>query len=138
MTVTMPARDLDRLEGSGLSPADLENVDVDVEGRLVTDRLGEEVGTVDDLLVSRQLLRAPFLILQWGGLLGIGRQQRLVPLDVVTVHEDRVTVDRDRDVIRSGPAYAGDLEGEEAETHYLEVYEHYGVDPYWRTAPVSA
>ena len=59
MTTTMPARDLDRLSRSGLTAADLDNLDDDLRGHTAYDRVGEEIGTVEDVLVDTLLLRAP-------------------------------------------------------------------------------
>src|SRR5512135_163562 len=132
MTITMPARELDRLSQSGLSTADLENLDEDLVGRPLYDRLGEEIGSVDDLLVSRQLLRAPFVVVRWGGLLGIGRQMRLVPVETLErVAPDAVYVGLDREVVTASPAFRDDLEGDDAELQYASVYAHYGLAPYW-------
>jgi sporulation protein YlmC with PRC-barrel domain len=132
MTMTMPARELDRLSRSGLSAADLENLDDDLAGRTVYDRAGEEIGTVEDELVEPRQLRVPFLIVAWGGLLGIGKQQRLVPMEAISrIEVDGVHIDRDKDLIVSAPAYHDNLEVEDAELHYSAVYDLYGITPYW-------
>lgn len=131
MTTTMPTRDLDRLSRSGLSAADLENLDDDLSGRTVYDRTGEEVGTLEDVLVDTVQLKAPFVLVSWGGLLGIGKQQRLVPLQVI----DRVTpegiyLSGDKELVTSGPVYHDDFSGPDAEAHYAEVYAGYGIKPH--------
>lgn len=128
---TMPARDLDRLSRSGLTTADIENLDDDLTGRTVYDRLGEEIGSVEDVLVDAARLRAPFIVVSWGGVLGIGKQQRLVPLEAV----DRVTgegvyLSRDKDLVTNAPAYQAGVEGDDAELHYRQVYETYAINPY--------
>ena len=133
MTMTMPARDLDRLSRSGLTPADLENLDDDLTGRTVYDRLGEEIGTVEDVLVDTVRLRAPFVWVSWGGLLGIGKQQRLIPLEAI----DRVTpeglyLNREKELVMNAPASQDSLDGEDAESHYAQVYDAYGITPYWQ------
>jgi sporulation protein YlmC with PRC-barrel domain len=132
MTMTMPARELDRLSRSGLSAADLQNLDDDLAGRTVYDRAGEEIGTVEDELVEPRQLRVPFLIVTWGGVLGIGKQQRLVPMEAISrIEVDGVHVDRDKDLIVSAPPYHDKLEVEDAELHYSAVYDLYGITPYW-------
>lgn len=137
MTIRMPARELDRLSASGLSPADLANLEDDLVGRAVYDRMGEEIGTVEDVLVSRELLRAPFLIVRWGGVLGIGRQQRLVPTESVDrIDGEAIYLSLDHEAVTNGPAYPGDADGDEAEAHYAQVYRHYGLEPYWMREPL--
>src|SRR6266513_5264321 len=131
MTTTMPARDLDRLSRSGLTAADLENLDDDLRGHTVYDRIGEEIGTVEDVLVDTVLLRAPFVLVSWGGLLGLGRQQRLVPMDAVDrVMPDGVYLSTDKEVVANAPAYQESLSGVEAELHYREVYNTLGSRPH--------
>ncbi len=131
MTITTAERVLDRLGDSGLSTADLGNVPYDVSGQAIYDRFGTEVGTVADVLVSRRLLEAPFLIVAWGGILGLLRHQRLVPMELVTVRRDGIAVDGEREQIRSGPAFDDAMNEDETELHYLAVADHYGVRPYW-------
>jgi sporulation protein YlmC with PRC-barrel domain len=132
MTMTMPARELDRLSRSGLSAADLENLDDDLAGRTVYVRGGDQIGTVEDELVEPRQLRVPFLILTWGGVLGIGKQQRLVPMEAISrIETDGVHIDRDKELIVSAPAYHDNLEVEDAELHYSAVYDLYGITPYW-------
>lgn len=132
MTMTMPARDLDRLSRSGLTSADFENLDEDLTGRTVYDRLGEEIGTVQDVLVDPVRLRAAFIWVTWGGLLGIGKQQRLVPLEAIDrVTPEGVYLNRDKELVTNTPSYQDTLEGEDAELHYGSVYDAYGVTPYW-------
>ncbi len=135
MTITMPARELDRLSLSGLTADDLADLSEDLSNRTACDRLGEMVGTVEDVMIDAQRLRAPFLIIGSGGILGLGRQHHLVPRDLVTrVDENAVYIDRDKDQLLSGPAYRDGMAGDDAESHYAEVYAHFGVTPYW-TAP---
>jgi hypothetical protein len=130
VTTTMPTRDLDRLSRSGLTVADLENLDDDLSGRKVYDRTGEEVGTVEDVLVDTVQLHAPFVLVSWGGVLGIGTQQRLIPLEAIDrVTPEGVNLTGDKELVTEGPAYRGDLSGRDAEDHYAQVYGAYGIKP---------
>ena len=139
MTMTMPARDLDRLSRSGLTTADLENIDDDLSGRTVYGRLGEEIGTVDDVLVDSAQLRAPFLVVTCGGVLGIGKQQRLVPVEAIDrVTPEGVYLNCDKPLVTNAPAYQDSLEGEDAGLHYGQVYDAFGITPYWQTEQPTA
>jgi hypothetical protein len=134
MTTTMPARDLDRLSRSGLTAADLENLDDDLSGRTVYDRGGVEIGTVEDVLVDTVALRAPFVLVGWGGLLGIGKQQRLIPLEAIDrVTPEGVYLNCDKELVTNAPAFEGSTDHEGAELHYRQVYDAYGITPYWQT-----
>ena len=139
MTMTMPARELDRLSLSGLTTEDLPELSEDLTGRTLLDRLGQMVGSVADVMIDAERFRAPFLLIGSGGLLGLGRQFRLIPRDAIArVEEDAVYIDRDKDLILSGPVFKDDLTGDEAERHYADVYTHYGITPYWVESPLGA
>ena len=73
---------------------------IDPEGR----RLGE----VDDLIIDETHRRARLLVVGSGGLLGLGRFERMIPIEMVTRVDDRVHVDRDHAAI---PADAVDPRG---------------------------
>ena len=139
MSATMQTRELDRLSRSGLSTADIENLDQDLSGRTVYDRTGEEIGSVEDLLVDTVRLQAPFVVVSWGGLLGIGRQQRLIPVEAI----DRVTpqgiyLEADKEQVTTAPSCRDDISGADAVAHYAEVYDVYGIAPSAQTEqPVS-
>lgn len=136
---TMSTRELDRLSLSGLSAADLENLDEDLVGRTVYDRMGEEIGTVQEVLIQPRLLRAEFLVVAWGGILGIGRQVRLVPMEAMSrIEGDGVYLDRDRELVTSAPAYDDHLSDEDAELQYAAVYDLYRLTPYWAEQPEVA
>jgi len=139
MTTTMPTRELDRLSRSGLTAADLENLDDDLSGRTVYDRLREEIGTVEDVLVDTVQLHAPFALVSWGGLLGLGKHQRLIPLEAIDlITPEGVYLNCDKELVTSGPAYQRNLDGEDAEAHYGQVYDAYGIRPYWQTEQPTA
>ena len=102
----------------------------DVRGRHVVDSDGEEIGTVEDLLVDDEENRVRFLRIGQGGFLGIGKQHFLVPVDAVaSVDSDRVHIDRDRARLADVPAY--DPELAENEDYYSTVYGWWGYPPYW-------
>ena len=139
MSLTMSTRELDRLGLSGLSAADIENLDEDLIGRTVYDRMGEAIGTVQEILIQPRLLRAEFLVVAWGGILGIGRQVRLVPMEAVSrIESEGVYLDRDRELVTSAPSYDDHLSDEDAELHYAAVYDLYGLTPYWAEQPEVA
>ncbi|MGY1839109.1 MULTISPECIES: PRC-barrel domain-containing protein [unclassified Modestobacter] len=102
----------------------------DVRGRPAFDHSGEEIGTVEDILVDDEEYRARFLQIGSGGFLGIGKDQFLVPVDAVeSVRPDRVQVDRDRARMTDAPGY--DPEVTYGPSYYEDVYGWWGYGPYW-------
>lgn len=103
---------------------------VDVRGRRVLDREGEQVGTVDDLLVDQGELRVRFLRVEHGGILGIGAQHYLVPVDAVSeITEDAVRIDRERERLTDVPGYDPELAEDPA--YYGGLYGWWGYPAYW-------
>ena len=69
------------LDDSGLvlaHPAD------DLRGLRVLDPCHHRVGEVDGLIIDEEERRARLLVVASGGILGLGRTERLVPVDAVT------------------------------------------------------
>lgn len=102
----------------------------DVRGLQVVDRHGEEIGSVDDLLLDDRENRVRFLQVAHGGFLGIGEEHFLVPVDAVTrIDADHVHIDRERSKLSDVPGYDPDLA--EAPDYYPGVYGWWGYGPYW-------
>ncbi|TFV57715.1 PRC-barrel domain containing protein [Geodermatophilus sp. DF01-2] len=102
----------------------------DVRGRTAVDSEGQEIGTVDDLLVDDREERVRFLRVGAGGFLGIGKEHYLVPVEAVeAVEPDRVRIGRDRAALSDVPGYDPELAEDPA--YYAGVYGWWGFGPYW-------
>jgi sporulation protein YlmC with PRC-barrel domain len=79
-----------------LSDTDLEIPDdQDIRGRKVSDRDGNEIGKIADLLIDPRQRRVRFLQVISGGLLGIGGTMLLVPVEAITrIDREMVEIDR--------------------------------------------
>jgi sporulation protein YlmC with PRC-barrel domain len=116
-----------RLSETGMTISDRR---VDVRGRKVVDRDGEEIGTVDDLLVDQGEVRVRFLRVGHGGILGIGAEHFLVPVDAISeVTEEAVRIDRERERLTDVPGY--DPEVAEDPAYYGGLYGWWGYPAYW-------
>jgi sporulation protein YlmC with PRC-barrel domain len=117
---------LRRLGESGLTVSFPEE---DVRGRRVLDREGEELGTVDDLLVDDRDHKVRFLQVASGGILGLGEQKVMIPVDAIAqIVEDAVHVDQTREHVAGAPRYDPSVT---RDTYWEEVYGYYGYGPYW-------
>jgi sporulation protein YlmC with PRC-barrel domain len=115
------------LSDTSLTVADPQE---DVRNRTVIDRNGEEIGKVDDLLLDERENRVRFLRVAHGGLLGIGQDHYLIPVDAVTgIDEDNVHIDRERGNRTGAPGYDPELAKEP--DYYTGVYGWWGCAPYW-------
>jgi sporulation protein YlmC with PRC-barrel domain len=88
----------------------------DIRGRRVLDPAGEEVGTVEDLLIDAGERQVRLLQVASGGFLGLGATTFLLPVEAITrISDETVQIDQ-----RS--------------VH--DLYGHYGYAPYWSAAGV--
>jgi sporulation protein YlmC with PRC-barrel domain len=114
----------------------IPNPDEDIRGRKVVDRNGEQLGKVTDLLIDDAAMRARFLIVEHGGILGIGATQSFIPVEAVTsIEEEGVQVATDLQTVAGAPVYDPEIALEPQ--YYENVYGYYGVTPYWTVGPDS-
>lgn len=123
--MTAATHSLHRLSRSDLRVLD---PDQDVRGRAVVDPDGERIGTVDDLFIDPER-RVRFLRVHSGGLLGLGRDVFLIPVEAVArIDAETVHLGRNRTDIAGSPAYDPDL----VELPDLNsLYGYWGYAPYW-------
>ncbi|MFE3850527.1 PRC-barrel domain-containing protein [Streptomyces griseorubiginosus] len=126
----MPSGDIPVLTRLSDSHQAISDAAEDVRGHTVTDRSGNELGKVGDLIVDEAEHRVRFLLVEHGGFLGIGEKKSYIPVDAVTdITDDRVHIDRTGQQVADAPAYAPELV--EQKEFYDRVYEHYGYAPFW-------
>ncbi|MFI6012568.1 PRC-barrel domain-containing protein [Streptomyces sp. NPDC051243] len=112
------------------SPHAIPSADEDIRGRKVTDRSGNELGKVADLIIDEEERKVRFLLLEHGGFLGIGEKKSYIPVDAVAgVAEDEIRIDRTRDQVADAPEY--DPELVDQSEYYDRLYTHYGYVPFW-------
>lgn len=128
MSTTL-SRELERLTHSGVQLADPAR---DVRDRQVFDKDGQSVGTVSDVLVEPDTGEVRLVeVTSGGGVFGLGRRSRLVPIQALTSGDPRtVYVERTREDILAVEEYRP-AEGDEEEAQYAAAYAAYGVTPYW-------
>ena len=105
---------------------------MDVRDREVFDRDGQSVGTVSDVLIEPESGEVRLVeVTSGGGVLGLGRKSRLVPIEVVTSGDPRtVYVERTREEILAADEYRP-ADGDEEEAQYAAAYAAYDLTPYW-------
>jgi sporulation protein YlmC with PRC-barrel domain len=118
---------LSRLSETGQTVA---TADEDVRGRKVIDRDGEDVGRVDDLLIDDAERKVRFLLVAYGGFLGIGESKSYIPVDAITrITDDEVHIDQARAYVAGAPKYDPDVVAEP--DYYSGIYGYYGYPPFW-------
>jgi sporulation protein YlmC with PRC-barrel domain len=105
-------------------------------GRDVENRQGEEFGEVADLAIDLSSSRIAYVILEYGGWLGLGEKLAAVPWKALKadVANPLVTMDVDKDKLKTLPSFAREEWPQTLDRQWLaNLYDRYGEKPYWET-----
>jgi sporulation protein YlmC with PRC-barrel domain len=108
----------------------------DLRGKNVRSFEQENIGTVNELAVDLNTGRVPFVIAGFGGFLGIGETEVVLPWQALTflTHEDRFMLAVEEQQLRTAPRLERDqLSRLEDPAFRQEVYSHFGIDPTFAT-----
>ncbi len=83
----------------------------DMRGLDVYDIQDEQIGSVEDLYVDREVRLASYLVVSAGGVLGVGKKHFLIPVEEVSraVGEERVTVGVPKEKVLNSPEFDLDV-----------------------------
>jgi sporulation protein YlmC with PRC-barrel domain len=102
----------------------------DIRGRTVKDQDGKDLGKVHDLLIDDQEHKVRFMLVEHGGLLGIGETKSFIPVDAITeITASEVFINHAREHVAKAPPYDPDLIDDRS--YHVSIYSHYGCAPYW-------
>src|SRR5664280_3309647 len=102
--------------------------DKDIRGRMVKDRDGHDLGTIDGLLVDAVGQKVRFMEVATGGILGLGQTKSLIPVEAITrVTNDEVYISHTREHVAGAPAYDPKLVREDS-TYLSGLYPYYGYE----------
>jgi sporulation protein YlmC with PRC-barrel domain len=79
----------------------------DMRGLDVYDNRDEQIGSVADLYVDREVRLASYLVVSSGGFLGVGKKTFLVPVEEVSrdVGDERVTIMVPKEKVLNSPEF---------------------------------
>jgi hypothetical protein len=103
-------------------------------GRSVVDTFGDEVGQIEYLLADGSLpvSRPPivrYVVIGFGGLLGLGRHRIAVPAEQIELHHDPARLTLSKEILRRAPAFDPDIPFSRREEMAVNAY--FGTTPYW-------
>src|SRR5215218_5708855 len=83
----------------------------DMRGLDVYDNRDEQIGSVEDIYVDREVRLASYLVVSAGGFLGVGKKTFLVPVEEVSrnVGEERVTITVPKEKVLTSPEFDPDV-----------------------------
>jgi sporulation protein YlmC with PRC-barrel domain len=100
----------------------------------VKNKLGEDLGSVKEIMIDIPSGRIAYAVLSFGGFLGIGNKLFAIPWEVLTVDEDRkcLVLDADKATLEKAPGFDKDHWPDMADLRWgTQVYTYYGRKPYW-------
>jgi sporulation protein YlmC with PRC-barrel domain len=99
-------------------------------GDKVENPQGEDLGTIDNLMINIRTGRVEYAVIEYGAFLGMGGKLFAIPFDELRVMPGKriFVVNRDKDYLRMSPGFD--------KNHWPDTNDHtyYGdVDSYWGT-----
>lgn len=104
-----------------------------VEGTAVYDRAGEQLGTVYNFMVDKVSGQVAYVVMSFGGFLGLGESYHPMPWRALTydVRLGGYVVDIDKDQLAGAPTHGA------GEDPFVDSEYGAKVDAYYRTTPTS-
>jgi sporulation protein YlmC with PRC-barrel domain len=105
-----------------------------LEGDTVRNPAGDNLGKVDEIMIDIPSGQVAYVVLSFGGVMGLGDKLFAVPWSALRVDEDEkcFILDVSKSTLESAPGFNKDNWPDMSNTTWAtEVYTHYGVAPYW-------
>ena len=105
-----------------------------IKGDAVRNSAGENLGKVDEIMIDIPSGRIAYVVLSFGGALGLGNKLFAIPWSAVTVDEDEkcLILNVDKRTLENAPGFDKDNWPDMANMAWgAEVYQYYGASPYW-------
>lgn len=120
----------DAIGGKQVSQQNLKKAD-DLAGMNIQNLQGEELGSIDSIVIDVQKGQVAYVTVTTGGLLGAGGETHAIPFNALQfdpVQENALTLDIDQQRFESAPvAEVDQLDRQLGQ----EIHQFYGVSPYW-------
>ncbi len=114
---------LEKLRDVGRTVASSEE---DIRGRMVKDKDGHNIGTIDGLLVDAEAGKVRLMEVASGGFLGLGATKSLIPVEAITrITDHDVFISHTREHVAGAPPYDPELVKQDA-GYVAGLYPYYG------------
>lgn len=108
-----------------------------LEGDKVVNPRGEDLGTIEEIMIDVQRGRVAYAVMSCGGFLGMGEKLFAIPWSALTLDATRhcFVLDADRERFEKAPGFDKHHWPSMADDAWAtQVHEFYGVRPYWSDA----
>lgn len=96
---------------------------------------GEDLGKVEEIMLDIRSGRVAYVVLSFGGFLGLGDKLFAIPWDALSLDLNRhvFVLNVDKETLQKAPGFDKDNWPQTGDTGWLtSIYEYYGYEPYWR------
>ncbi len=105
-----------------------------LEGTSIINSKDEDLGNIKDIMIDLQSGNIAYVVVSFGGFLGMGNKLFALPWEAFVVDEKRekVIVDIDKSVLENAPGFDKDNWPKNPDRDFIsQVHTHYGYKPYW-------
>lgn len=109
-----------------------------VQGTAIYNPHGDDLGSVEDVMIDKVTGRIAYAVVGFGGFLGIGNRHYPLPWEKLKYDTSMggYVVDLDKHTLEGAPSYADDEPVTwEDRAWGKRVYDYYGARPYWDIMP---
>ncbi len=103
-------------------------------GSGVTNLAGENLGDVKDFMIDADSGNIAYVVLSFGGFLGMGDKLFAIPFEAFTIDmaEEKIILDFDKEKLENAPGFDKDNWPSGPQREYIQnVHDHFGMKPYW-------
>lgn len=104
-----------------------------VVGTAVYDMNGENVGSIERIILEKRGGRVAYAVMSFGGILGIGHEHYSLPWEMLDYNTDLsgFQVNITKEQVEGAPRYPAGQDYDWSPESGRRVYDYYGIAPYW-------
>lgn len=105
-----------------------------ISGDKVVNLIGDSLGEIKDLMIDLESGRVAYVVLEFGGLLGMGSKLFAVPLSAMQVDlpNHQFIFDQSKEKLENAPGFDKDNWPDFSDrTWGSDIHAYYGATPYW-------
>jgi sporulation protein YlmC with PRC-barrel domain len=111
-----------------------------VLGKRVKNLQGEDLGSIEDIVIDSDAKQIAYAALSFGGFLGLGDKLFAIPWEAMSLENQRgtLTADQvfilnvDKDLLKNAPGFEKDNYPNMADRRFgADIYDYYGYKHYW-------
>ncbi|WKL39867.1 PRC-barrel domain-containing protein (plasmid) [Sinorhizobium meliloti] len=104
-----------------------------VVGTAVYDMNGENVSSIERIILEKRGGRVAYAVMSFGGILGIGHEHYPLPWEMLDYNTDLsgFQVNITKEQVEGAPRYPAGQDYDWSPESGRRVYDYYGIAPYW-------